>query len=301
MDNLFPAGQTTSHGAVRLAAPRSDPHPLANDDDDRSAGRRHTAAALADRLPGAGAPYLEGALANPALHEDLALVLLRNRNATPEVLRDLHESGRFRRSVEIRLALTSHPRTPRPLAMNLVPYLPWRDLARLADRPLVPPPIRRLALRYLEDRFEDMALGEQTYLARTAGRAVIAALVRKATEPVVGAVLRNPRLTEDDLVAVCSRRDTPPAVLELVSRDPAWTRRYRVRCALVDHERAPLGVILGLLTGLLTPDLQEIARRPDRPAVVRLAARRILARRYRDRGGPPRKQPDVYQLDTDDA
>jgi len=269
------------------------------DEESRRAGRTDPALLLANSLACADVSYLEGALANPALSEELVVILLRNRNATAEVLRQVHQEHHHRRSPRVRTALACHPRSPRALAMNLVPYLGWRDLARVANHLLAAAPVRRSALRYLGQRFEEMALGEQTQLARTAGRGVLPIFSSHGSPEVVGALLHNPHLTEDDLVSLCSRHDTPAAVLATVARDPKWTRRYRVRQALVHHDRAPLAVILGLLTGLLSPELEELARRPDRPAVVRLAAQRILRHRHRSSGWRPRRHPEVYILDDE--
>lgn len=278
-----------------------DDMPRVTDENSRRAGRTDPPRRLADSLASADAAYLEGALGNPALNEDLVVLLLRNRRATAEVLRQVHEGSRFRRSPQVQTALVCHPRTPRALAMNLVPYLNWRDLAQVGNHALAPAPVRRSALRYLGERFNEMALGEQTHLARTAGRAVLSVIVRQGSAEVVRALLQNPHLTEDDLVALCSHHNTPPAILEMVARDPRWTRRYRVRQALVHHEGAPLAVILGLLTGLLSTELEELARRPDRPPVVRLAAQRILRRRHRSSGWRPRRRPEVYILDDDET
>ena len=271
------------------------------DEDSRRAGRTDPPQRLADSLASAGAAYLEGALDNPALNEDLLVLLLRNRRATAEVLRQVHEGRRFRRSPQVQAALVCHPRTPRALAMNLVPYLNWRDLAQVGNHALAPAPVRRSALRYLGQRFDEMALGEQTHLARTAGRAVLSEIIRRASAEVVHALLHNPHLTEDDLVALCSQHATPPDILEMVARDRGWIRRYRVRQALVHHESAPLAVVLGLLTGLLSTELEELARRPDRPPVVRLTAQRILRQRHRSSGWRPRRRPEVYVLDEEES
>ncbi len=264
------------------------------------AGRTDPAERLADRITTAEASYLEGALDNPALDEERVVALLRNRRAQAGTLRRIHEDGRFRTSLRVRVGLVRHPWTPRTIAMNLVPYLRWRDLAQVADHLLTPGPVRQSAARTLESRLEEMATGEQTFLARTSGRTVLGLLARRASAAVVPAVLENPRLTEADLVAICSHRRTSPAVLALIARDPKWTCRYPVRLALVNHQKAPVGVILGLLSGLLSPDLEEIRTRPDRPPVVRMAARRVLARRYGPSGGV-RRQPDVYVIETEES
>lgn len=242
-------------------------------------GRTDPPEVLSSRLSTSGPRYLEGALDNPALDEELVLHLLRNRRAGVTLLQRLHRDPRFRRSQLVRRGLVSHPNTPRGLAMNLLAYLFWRDLAWVADRMAVAAPVRRHAIRLLEERLDDMELGEQITLARTGGRSVVLALRRTRREEVAVTLLGNPRLTEDDLLALCSDRHVPTEILSRVAQSRRWSRRYRIRCALVHNRRTPLGVVLGLLTGLLRADLEGVASRPDRPGAIRMAARRVLDER----------------------
>jgi len=260
-------------------------------------GRTDTARDLADRLAGAEPRYLEGALENPALDEPLAGVLLRNRGATQPTLLRLYEDPRFRRSYGIRAALVMHPNTPRAVALNLTHHLYWRDLARVADNYRVPPPVRRTAVRLLTDRFEDLSVGEQLWLARTAGRSVVQALRQTRIESVVEALLRNSSLIEEDLLLLSHGPGTPPGVLTLIARDPKWSVRYPIRLALVNNSRTPIGTALGLVTGLLSRDLRELATGGNRPAALRLAARRVLRGRGARRGPPGGDEAAIYEVE----
>lgn len=259
---------------------------------ERERGRRDPRGILADRLPRAPADYLEGALENPALDEDLVVLMLRNR-ATPQPLIDrIARDGRYRRSPDVRAGLVRHPSSPRGVAMNLVHLLYWRDVARVADDLRVPPPVRRLAVRVLESRMEEMALGERIALARTAGRSVILALRRGREPRVVEALLDNPRMVEEDAVFLASRNDAPPEILGALARSRRWSPRYPVRLALVDNERSPVGIVLGLLTGLLRRDLEGLLVRRGRPPVIRFAAERVLRSRARARGRAAERAAD---------
>jgi hypothetical protein len=260
-------------------------------------GRTDTAHELADRLASAEPGYLEGALANPALDEPLARILLRNRGATRSILLRLSEEPRFRRSYGIRAALVMHPNTPRAVALNLTHHLYWRDLAHVADNHRVPPSVRRTAVRLLEDRLEDLSLGEQLWLARTAGRSVVQALRHTRTESVVGALLKNASLVEEDLLLMSHDTETPSGVLTRIARDPKWSMRYPIRLALVNNRRTPIGAALGLLTGLLSHDLRELATGGHRPAALRQAAGRVLHGRGARRRVRERDEPATYELE----
>ncbi|MGD8376494.1 MAG: hypothetical protein PVF68_10175 [Acidobacteriota bacterium] len=247
-------------------------------------GRDDPRGILADRLARAPADYLEGALRNPALDEDLVVLMLRNRAAPGALIERIARDERYRGSHEVRAGLVSHPASPRGVAMNLVHLLYWRDLARAADDPRVPPPVRRVAVRVLESRMEEMTLGERIALARAAGRSVILALRRSREPRVVEALLDNPRIVEEDAVFLASRTDVPADVLGALARSRRWSPRYPVRLALVHNERSPVGIVLGLLTGLLRRDLEGLLVSHGGPPVIRFAAERVLRARAGARG-----------------
>ena len=253
--------------------------PPASSRDPVEFGRTCSARELADRLATAEPAFLEGALENRGLDEELVLLLLHNRGATGSVLQRLSSEDRFRRSYNIRRDLAHHPNTPRAIAMGLVHHLFWRDLALCADDYRVPPPVRRIAVKLLESRLEDLALGEQITLARTGGRSVVLVMRRTRQEPVALALLENPRLVEDDLVAMAAIPDTPPPILDVIARSRRWMQRYRVRMALLQNRRTPVGTALTLLPGLLRRDLESLALHPERPRLLRLSAVRVLRQR----------------------
>jgi len=272
-----PRSASSSHAGSRPA----EGDPLA-------AGKADPPGRLLALLPTAGARYLEGSLENPALDEDLAVVLLRNRGAPSAVLRRLHGSA-LGSCYRVQAALAGHPRAPRAIALRLTHLLRWRDLANLADSWQAPPPVRRLAVQVLGERLDEMALGEQIALARTGGHSVLLALRRVREEAVAQAFLANPRLREEDVVAMAGARDTPPRVLSAIAAHRQWMLRHAVRVALIHNPGAPVGIVLGLLTVLPRRELEGLASRADHPPVVRLAAARVLDSRAHPTGGtaPP--------------
>jgi hypothetical protein len=256
---------------------------------ERRSGQSDAAAILHDRLPHADPDYLLGAAENPHLDERLVLALLRNRRAPQRLLAALARDPRFSRSYGVRAGIARHPLAPRGIALNLVPHLYWRDLAAAADDVRVPAPVRRAASRHLETRIDGLALGEQLALARTGGRAVVLVLRRTRLARVAEVLLGNPHVVEDDLVAIASSPDTPPEVLATIGRERRWVARYSIRIALAQNLHTPIGVALGMLSGLARRDLLGLAGRPEGPEVLRLAAERVL--RERRRAGPADPAP----------
>ena len=58
--------------------------------------------------------------ADPALTEDLALPLLKRADLPPEVLEQLAKNAHALKSRKVKIALASHPHTPRHVSVPLV-------------------------------------------------------------------------------------------------------------------------------------------------------------------------------------
>ena len=231
---------------------------------------------LTRRLSRAAVPYLEGALANPALTPGHIALVLRNPSATAAIIQKIGRDPDWRKAYDVRAAIVLHPRTPRALAMNLVSFLWWRDLVRVVDHPLLPPPLRRMAERLISAHLQEMALGQRISLARLASRGVIGGLRRDESPMVIRALLQNPRFIEEDAVAIARHAATSPAILRVVSEEARWSYRPAVRKAIARNPATPSPVALRLIQRLGRNDLRELARSPRVPGLVRVAAQRLL-------------------------
>jgi hypothetical protein len=92
----------------------------------------------------------------------------------------------------------------------------------------------------------------------------------------VEALLWNPRLVEDDLVAWIVAGNPSAASLEPVGRDQRWIQRPGVLSALLRSSRTPRAVALGLLRRARREDWLELAGRPGIDPLVAACARRLL-------------------------
>ncbi|MFQ5878233.1 MAG: hypothetical protein ACE5JH_11210 [Acidobacteriota bacterium] len=243
------------------------------------AGRSASNEMLAAALPSAPLPYLEGALANPALTPRHVLLLLKNPHVVVRLIQHITRNRDWMRAYEVRAAIVLHPKTPRAVGMNLVTLLWWRDLARVVDRPPLAPPLRRTAERLLGTRLQEMTLGEKISLARIASRGVINSLRRDDNPMVIRALLHNPRLVEEDVIVIASGPRTPRSVLQVLSEDSRWSARPAVRRAIARHPGTPAQVALGLVRHMTDRDLREVLRGPHVPGLIRVGIQRLLESR----------------------
>jgi len=240
------------------------------------AAREADAGELLRTIPHAGLAYLSAALANPALGEEHAVLIARSRAATEDLLHRISADPRWARSYAVKTAIVRSPRAPRAVAMNLVRFLFWRDLAQVVEDYFLAPPLRRLAEKYLSERIAELAVGERIALARIAGRGLIHRMLEERDPLVLDALLWNPRLAEQDLLVTVNDSSTPPEVLAIIGGHPRWASRYGLRVTLARNPRTPLSVALGILTSLRASDLRNLAGLPETSRILKLACDRVL-------------------------
>jgi hypothetical protein len=122
----------------------------------------------------------------------------------------------------------------------------------------------------------DLTLGHRKTMARSRDRDQLLRLMRDPEPEVIPLVLRNPRLTERDVVALAARRPTTAELQHCVFESRRWIVRYAVKRTLVLNPCTPTDLGLRLLGFLSTPDLREVCSSSSLALTLREAARRLL-------------------------
>jgi hypothetical protein len=127
-----------------------------------------------------------------------------------------------------------------------------------------------------------LTLGERKSLARRPDRDTLERLLLDPHPDVIRRLLANPRLTEELVVRLASRRPGSRAVLSEIARAPRWAGRARIRLALILNPSLPEDIAVRLVSLLLRQELQLVlSRTPDESPVHGLCAERL-------RAAPPR-------------
>jgi hypothetical protein len=157
----------------------------------------------------------------------------------------------------------------------------------LALERLVRPPLRAVraaaGLRQgpvIDDgRGRPLTLGERKSLARRPDRDKMEQLLADPHPDVIRSLLRNPRITEDDVVRLAAKRPGRSEVLAVIARSTKWSHRPRVRMALVLNPATPSEIAARIAGLLLRPELDLVARSPGVPPIVRAVCLEHLERR----------------------
>jgi hypothetical protein len=240
--------------------------------DDSTAARTAPAAAeipLQDAVRSASPEVLAAAASDPALTEDLALVLLKRGDLPTHVVDRLSRNRGVMKSRKVRLALIEHPRTPRHISIPMVAHLFTFDLMQVALTPVVPADIKLAAEESLINRLERLSQGERLSLARRASGRVAAALLLDPESRVIHAALENSRLTESAVIKNLMRRDAPAAFVSAVCHHPKWSPRGEIRVALLRNEKTPLSRALEFSRSLPPALVREILHGSHLPAATK--------------------------------
>jgi hypothetical protein len=122
-----------------------------------------------------------------------------------------------------------------------------------------------------------LTLGERKSLARRPNRHILERVMTDPHPEVIRNLLRNPKLTEADVIRLVTRRPNRDDVLAEVYGSSRWVQRYTIKVALVRNPYTPPAVSLKLLPLLLRQDLVEVSRSSELHPSVLLAARRLLS------------------------
>jgi hypothetical protein len=91
-------------------------------------------------------------LMNPRISEDEIVMLAKNRSIDRELLDQICRRKEWLANYQVKLALTTNPKTPMAIAVRLVPTLLPRDLRALAKSKNVPSAVNGVAKRLVIER-----------------------------------------------------------------------------------------------------------------------------------------------------
>lgn len=128
-------------------------------------------------------------------------------------------------------------------------------------------------------RIAMMSIKERVLLAIKGTHEARMILVRDPNRIVASAVLKNPRITDQEIEVVASVKTAPEEVLRQIGQSRAWTRSYIVIHNLVRNPRTPIAVSLNFLNRILTRDLRQLSQNKNIPDVIRTTSARMFLKR----------------------
>jgi hypothetical protein len=121
-----------------------------------------------------------------------------------------------------------------------------------------------------------LTLGERRSLASKPDRSLIEKAICDPHPKVIAKLLDNPKLTENDVVYISTRRPASADVLKLVALHPRWRPNKRIARALLYNPSTPNEAALTLLPGLDKQTMAKIAKDVHLHGLIREASAKFL-------------------------
>jgi len=121
-----------------------------------------------------------------------------------------------------------------------------------------------------------MPVAEKIKMALTGDKEWRTILLRDSNKLVCGAVLKNPRITDGEVLAVARNRSAGDELIRLILLNNEWIKVPEIRKALVVHPRTPLPKALRFLNAFSEKELKQLAKSRNVSQVIANSARRML-------------------------
>jgi len=157
----------------------------------------------------------------------------------------------------------------------------FEDLVRILSRP----PASRVSSDAPADGADEIPSGMRVSMARSGNRHQLARLLSDTNPLVIRELLKNPALTESDVLKLSSRRPVAADVQREVFHSRRWAARYSVKKALILNPYTPTDIGIKIVHLLMVQDLRRVAESRDLHPWLRESA----LERMRSGGVPPRE------------
>jgi len=124
-----------------------------------------------------------------------------------------------------------------------------------------------------------LTVPQKIRLAMLGNREARNILIQDRNRIISMAVLRSPKLSENDALSYAQQSNLPQDVLAVIAKNKRWTKYYPVKLALLNNPKTPLHISLRFIEYLTERDLKALSRNKNVSSVLNQSARNILQKR----------------------
>jgi hypothetical protein len=124
-----------------------------------------------------------------------------------------------------------------------------------------------------------MTVKDRVMLAIRGTREARMILVRDPNRLVAAAVIRNPRITDNEVESISAMKTVSEEVLRIIASTRSYTKSYVIIHNLVRNPRTPIAISMGFLNRIQTKDLRQLSANKNVPDVIRQTSSRMFLKR----------------------
>lgn len=128
---------------------------------------------------------------------------------------------------------------------------------------------------------QSMGVSEKIKMALTGDKEWRSILVKEPNKLVCGSVIKNPRITEAEILTLVKTGVQSDEIMRLICANREWVKNYQIRKALATNNKTPLPNALRYISTLTEKDVAAIAKSKNVSSVISTQARRILLQKQK--------------------
>ena len=128
----------------------------------------------------------------------------------------------------------------------------------------------------LYKKVQHLNVSEKIKLALLGNKEARDILMKDSNKLVSSTVLKNPRITEDEITKVVNSRSISDDILRQVAGNKEWLKKYPIKLGMVNNPKTPLTVAIRLLNQLNGKDVQHIAKSKNVSSALSSAAKKVV-------------------------
>ena len=122
---------------------------------------------------------------------------------------------------------------------------------------------------------QHMSIAEKIKMALIGDKEWRSLLIKESNKLISTAVIRNPRITDPEVLAIAKSSELNEEVIRLVTMNKEWIKIYPIRKALVENCKTPLPKALRFLATLNEKDILALAKSKNVASAVARQAQRL--------------------------
>ncbi len=129
----------------------------------------------------------------------------------------------------------------------------------------------------LAARLQRMSVSERIKYAQRGNKETRGILLKDASRLVIAAVIKSPKITEDEVLKVAQNKQANDEAVRLIAQNKEWLKNYSIRLALVYNPKTPTGIAMRLMQYITKKDLKDLAGSRNVPSAINANAKKLMA------------------------
>lgn len=126
-----------------------------------------------------------------------------------------------------------------------------------------------------------MGIAEKIKMALSGDKEWRSILVKDSNKLVSGSVIKNPRITEAEVLKLIKSGIQNDEIMRLICANKEWIKSYQIRKSLIENNRTPVQNAIRYLATMSEKDMASFAKSKNVASVISTMAKRLLLNKKR--------------------